>query len=88
MKKTLQPLLDRLIIIEEKEPGKTETGLLIPEGVKKDYAIGRIISKGGYVKEAEVDAQCAFDHNQSTRIVVDWQEYVIVKEMNVFAIYK
>ena len=81
----LQPLLNRLTIIEDDPDKKTKGGILIPTGIERSTATGVIVAMGGQVLEAVEGAQCVFNPDMATRIEVDGQDYVIIKESEIFA---
>lgn len=93
----LTPLYDRVIVKPSAAEEKTQGGLIIPDSAKEKPQRGEIIAVGsGKMGEdgkttplsVKVGDSVLYGKYSGTEITVDGVDYLIMRESDIFAIYK
>jgi chaperonin GroES len=92
---TIRPLHDRVLIRRTEEEEKTAGGIIIPDSAKEKPVQGEVVAVGagaraenGTVTPLDVKAGdlVLFGKWAGTEVKLDGQEYVIMKESDIFGI--
>lgn len=92
---TIRPLQDRVLIRRIEEDQKTAGGIIIPDSAKEKPIQGEVIAVGPGARNEQgqtlpMDVQIGdivlFGKWAGTEIKIDGQEYVIMKETDLFGI--
>lgn len=95
MSKTIKPLNDRVLVKRIEAEQKTSGGILIPDNAKEKPAEGQIIAVGsgkilddGSRQSLAVKAgdKVLFGKWSGNEIKLDGQEYILMKEDEIFAV--
>ncbi len=81
-----KPLKDRVFVKYSEEAERTAGGLYIPESAKEKPQKGVIEAVGSEVKEIKVGDIILFDKYSGSKINIDNNEYLIIKEEDVLGI--
>lgn len=81
-----KPLKDRVFVSYSDEPEKTSSGLYIPDAAKEKPQQGKIEAVGSEVKEVKVGNTILFDKYSGSKIKLDDQDYLILKEEDILGI--
>jgi len=81
-----KPLGERLFVKFLEEMDKTAGGLFIPDSAKEKPQKGRVEAIGKDVKEVKVGDVVLFDKYSGSKINMDNEDYLIVKEEDVLGI--
>lgn len=81
-----KPLKDRVFVKYSAEAEKTAGGLYIPESAKEKPQKGIIEAVGSEVKEIKVGDTILFDKYSGSKINIDNNEYLIIKEEDILGI--
>jgi chaperonin GroES len=81
-----KPLGDRVFIKFLEEMEKTAGGLYIPDAAKEKPQRGKVEAVGKDVEEVKVGDIVLFDKYSGSKINVDNEDYLIVKEEEVLGI--
>jgi chaperonin GroES len=81
-----KPLGDRVFIKFLEEMEKTAGGLYIPDAAKEKPQRGKVEAIGKDVEEVKVGDVVLFDKYSGSKINVDNEDYLIVKEEEVLGI--
>jgi len=81
-----RPLKDRVFVSYSEEPEKTSSGLYIPDAAKEKPQQGNIKAVGSEVKEVKVGNTILFDKYSGSKIKLDDQDYLILKEEDILGI--
>jgi len=81
-----KPLKDRVFVKYSEEAEKTAGGLYIPESAKEKPQKGVIEAVGSEVKEIKVGDIILFDKYSGSKINIDNNEYLIIKEEDILGI--
>ena len=81
-----KPLKDRVFVKYSEEAEKTAGGLYIPESAKEKPQKGVIEAVGSEVKEIKVGDTILFDKYSGSKINIDNNEYLIIKEEDILGI--
>lgn len=93
----IQPLGDRVLIEVLEAREKTKGGIVLPETAKEKPQEGKVIAVGkgrigddGKIIPPEVKAgdKILFGKYSGTEVIVDEEEYLIIKEEDILAIIK
>jgi chaperonin GroES len=91
----VRPLHDRLIVKRLEEEGKTRGGIIIPDTAKEKPMEGEVIAAGnGRVKkdgtkipmEVKKGDRILFAKYAGTEVKINGEEYLMMKEDDIFAI--
>jgi len=81
-----KPLKDRVFISYAAEEERTKGGLYVPETAKEKPQKGKVEAVGSEVKELKIGNWVLFDKYSGSKVKIDEQEYLIVKEEDVLGI--
>jgi chaperonin GroES len=81
-----KPLKDRVFVSYTNELEKTAGGLYIPDTAKEKPQTGKVEATGEEVKQIKVGDKILFDKYSGSKINIDNNEYLIVKEEDVLGI--
>ena len=81
-----KPLKDRVFVKYSEEAEKTAGGIYIPESAKEKPQKGVIEAVGAEVKEIKVGDVILFDKYSGSKINIDNNEYLIIKEEDILGI--
>lgn len=81
-----KPLKDRVFVKYTDEGEKTAGGLYIPDTAKEKPQKGVVESVGSEVKEIKVGNTILFDKYSGSKVNIDNNEYLIVKEEDILGI--
>ncbi|KAA9325917.1 co-chaperone GroES [Hymenobacter busanensis] len=91
---SIKPLADRVIIAPAAAEEKTKSGIIIPDTAKEKPQRGEVVAVGAGKTEngtlvkpsVAVGDQVLYGKYAGTEITVDGQDYLIMKESDIFAI--
>ncbi|OGW27027.1 MAG: co-chaperone GroES [Nitrospirae bacterium GWC2_42_7] len=81
-----KPLKDRVFVKYTEEADKTAGGLYIPDSAKEKPQKGVVASVGSEVKEIKVGNTILFDKYSGSKVNLDNNEYLIIKEEDILGI--
>jgi len=81
-----KPLKDRVFVKYSEEAERTAGGLYVPESAKEKPQKGVIEAVGSEVKEIKVGDIILFDKYSGSKINIDNNEYLIIKEEDILGI--
>ncbi len=91
----IKPLADRVIVAPAAAEEKTKSGIIIPDTAKEKPQRGEIVAVGeGKVSEqgvlvkpqVQVGDQVLYGKYAGTEITVEGQDYLIMRESDIFAV--
>lgn len=91
----MKPLADRVIVAPAAAEEKTKSGIIIPDTAKEKPQRGEIVAVGeGKVSEqgvlvkpqVQVGDQVLYGKYAGTEITIDGQDYLIMRESDIFAV--
>jgi chaperonin GroES len=91
----LRPLQDRILVQRVKEEGKTKGGIIIPDTAKEKPVEGRVIAAGiGKLSEegkrtaleVKKGDRILFGKYSGTEVKIEGEEYLIMREDDVFGV--
>ncbi|KAA9346102.1 co-chaperone GroES [Adhaeribacter soli] len=86
----MKPLADRVIVAPAAAEEKTKSGIIIPDTAKEKPQRGEIVAVGSGKKDepltVKVGDQVLYGKYAGTEINIDGQDYLIMKEADIFAI--
>lgn len=81
-----KPLKDRVFVSYSEEGEKTAGGLYIPDSAKEKPQKGKVEAVGSEVKEVKVGSTILFDKYSGSKVNIDNNEYLIIKEEDILGI--
>jgi chaperonin GroES len=81
-----KPLKERVFVSYSAELEKTSGGLYIPDAAKEKPQRGKIEAVGNEVKSVKVGDTVLFDKYSGSKINLENQEYLILKEEDILGI--
>jgi chaperonin GroES len=81
-----KPLGDRVFVKFLEEMERTPGGIYIPEAAKEKPQKGRVEGVGKDVEEVKVGDTILFDKYSGSKVKIDDQDYLIVKEEEILGI--
>ena len=93
-KKMIKPLADRIVVKPAEAEQKTSSGLFIPDNAKEKPMQGKVVAVGPGRKndkgelvamEVKVGDVVLYGKYSGTEVSVDGENYLIVKESDIFA---
>jgi chaperonin GroES len=91
----IKPLADRVVIKPEVAEEKTKGGIILPDTAKEKPVIGTVVAVGPGKKgddgkiqamEVKVGDKVLYGKYSGTEVTVDREEYLIMRESDLFAI--
>ena len=87
---TIKPLADRIIVKAAEAEEKTKSGLFIPDTAKEKPQKGTVMAAGPGKKDEPTTVKLGdtvlYGKYSGTEISVDGEDYLIMRESDVFAI--
>ncbi|WP_400190748.1 co-chaperone GroES [Hymenobacter sp. B81] len=91
---SIKPLADRVIVAPAAAEEKTKSGIIIPDTAKEKPQRGEVVAVGAGKTEngtlvqpqVAVGDQVLYGKYAGTEITIDGQDYLIMKESDIFAI--
>ena len=81
-----KPLKDRVFVKYTEEGERTPGGLYIPDSAKEKPQKGLVEAVGSEVKEVKVGTTILFDKYSGSKVNIDSNEYLIIKEEDILGI--
>jgi chaperonin GroES len=81
-----KPLKDRVFVKYTEEGERTPGGLYIPDSAKEKPQKGLVEAVGSEVKEVKVGNTILFDKYSGSKVIIDSNEYLIIKEEDILGI--
>ncbi len=81
-----KPLKDRVFVTYSEEGERTAGGLYIPDSAKEKPQKGVVEAVGSEVKEIKVGNTILFDKYSGSKVNIDNNEYLIIKEEDILGI--
>lgn len=91
----IKPLADRVVVKPEVAEEKTKGGIILPDTAKEKPVIGTIVAVGpgkrtedGKIQPVEVKVgdKVLYGKYSGTEVTIDGEEYLIMRESDLFAI--
>ena len=82
-----KPLKDRVFVSYTEELERTAGGIHIPDAAKEKPQRGKIEAIGDEVKQVKVGDQILFDKFAGSKIRIEDQEYLILKEQDILGTF-
>ncbi len=91
----IKPLSDRVIIKPSPSEEKTKGGIILPDTAKEKPVVGEVVAVGPGRKnedgalvpmEIKVGDKVLYGKYSGTEVTLDGQEYLIMRESDIFAI--
>ena len=79
------PLADYVVVQQEKAQTKTASGLYLPDNGGEKPKIAVILAVGPVVKDVKAGDRVVFGGYSNTDIKIGGQEYMLVKNENIYA---
>jgi chaperonin GroES len=90
MSLSIKPLADRVVIEPAAAEEKTKSGIIIPDTAKEKPMRGTVVAVGPGKKDepttVKVGDHVLYGKYSGTEISVDGQEYLIMRESDIFAV--
>ncbi|MFQ5543498.1 MAG: co-chaperone GroES [Nitrospiria bacterium] len=84
---SLQKILkERVFVRYSEEAEKTASGLYIPDAAKEKPQKGTVEAIGGDVKDVKVGETILFDKYSGSKINIEDEEYLILKEEDILGV--
>ena len=84
----IQPLADYVVAQAEEAQTKTASGLYIPEKSQEKPKISKVVAVGKEVKEVKVGDRIIYGGYSNTDVKHDGEDYMLIKEENIYAVVK
>ena len=84
----IQPLADYVVAQQEEASSKTASGLYLPENAQEKPKTAKVLAVGKTVKEIKVGDRIVYGGYSNTEIKHEGQDYILVKEENIYATVK
>ncbi len=81
-----KPLKERVFVSYSGEIEKTAGGIYVPDTAKEKPQKGKVEAVGGECKNVKVGDTILFDKYSGTKVTLDNQEYLIIKEEDILGI--
>lgn len=91
----VKPLADRVVIKPSPAEEKTKGGIILPDTAKEKPVVGEVVAVGPgkvsddgkkIVPEVKVGDKVLYGKYSGTEVTIDSQEYLIMREADIFAI--
>lgn len=81
-----KPLKDRVFVSYSGEAEKTAGGIYVPDTAKEKPQKGKVEAVGSEVKDVKVGDTVFFDRYSGSKVNMDNNEYLIIKEEDILGI--
>jgi len=82
----VQPLKDRVFVKYSGEEERTKGGLYIPDTAREKPQRGKVQAVGSEVKGLKKGDEILFDRYSGSKIKLDDEEYLIIKEEDILGV--
>lgn len=82
----IQPLNDRVLVKRLEEDNKTVSGIIIPDNSKEKPAQGEVVAVGNKAEDVKTGDKVIFGKFSGQEVKVEGQEFLIMKEEEIFGI--
>ena len=84
----IQPLAEYVVAQQEEAETKTASGIYLPDKATEKPKIAKVIAVGKKVNEVKVGDKIVFGGYSHSDIKISGEEYLLIKEEDVYAIVK
>ena len=88
MSSPIKPMAHYVVAVKEKKPEKTSSGIFLPESAQEKSEAAKVVAVGSAVKDVADGARVVYKNYAATTIKLDKEEYLIIKDENIPALYK
>jgi chaperonin GroES len=81
----ITPLADYVVVQQEDAKTKTASGLYLPDSGAEKPKIAKVLATGPAVQDVKAGDRVIFGGYSNTDIKIEGQEYMLVKNENIFA---
>lgn len=81
----IKPLADYVVVQQEEAKTKTASGIYLPTQAQEKPKTAKVVAVGKAVKEVKVGDRVVFGGYSNTEIKHDGQDYIVIKEENIYA---
>lgn len=85
MSVNIKPLADYVVVQQEQAESKTASGLYLPTAAQEKPKVAVVVAVGKEVKEVKVGDRVVFGGYSNTEVKHEGQDYILIKEENIFA---
>jgi chaperonin GroES len=85
MSVSIKPLADYVVVQQEVAEAKTASGLYLPTQAQEKPKVAKVLAVGKDVKEVKTGDRIVYGGYSNTEIKQDGQDYIIIKEENIYA---
>ena len=85
MSVNIKPLADYVVVQQEEAETKTASGIYLPTGAQEKPKVAKVLAVGKDVKEVKVGDRVVYGGYSNTEIKQDGQDYIVIKEENIYA---
>ena len=85
MAKSIKPLADYVVVQQEAAESKTASGLYLPTQAQEKPKVAKVVAVGKAVKEVKIGDRVVFGGYSNTELKHDGQDYILIKEENIYA---
>ncbi len=84
----IQPLADYVVVQQEEASSKTASGLYLPDNASEKPKVAKVLAVGPMVKDVQVGEKVIYGGYSNTEIKIEGQNYLLIKNENIFATVK
>ena len=84
----IQPLADYVVAQQEVAASKTASGIYLPDAAKEKPKTAKVLAVGSAIKEIKAGDRIIYGGYGNEDLKIDGQEYILIKQENVFATIK
>lgn len=84
----IQPLADYIVAQQEEAESKTASGLYLPDKAQEKPKVAKVLAVGKAVQEVKVGDKVIYGGYSTTEVKHGGQNYLLIKEENVYATVK
>ncbi len=81
----IKPLADYVVVQQDEPETKTASGLYLPTQAQEKPKVAKVLAVGKDVKEVKVGDRVVYGGYSNTEVKQDGQNYIVIKEENIFA---
>jgi chaperonin GroES len=85
MSGSIKPIGDFVVVQQEAAEAKTASGLYLPSAAQEKPKVAKVVAVGKDVKEVKVGDRVIYGGYSNTDIKHDGQNYILIKEENIYA---
>lgn len=84
----IQPLSEYVLAQQEEAETKTSSGIYLPEKAAEKPKIAKVKAVGSKVKEVKASDRIIYGGYSHSDIKIDGEEYLLIKEEDIYAVIK